>query len=130
MIRRPPRSTPLYSSAASDVYKRQTQHSVAALRSIGIQPDAIVCRADRDIPASVKNKIALMCDVEPQAVVTAKDAPSIYDIPRVLHSEGLDAYVVRRLDLPFHDVQWGRGTTSCVASTTRRKRSRSRWLAS
>jgi CTP synthase len=55
----------------------------------------------------MKNKIALMCDVDVQAVVTAKDAPSIYDIPKVLHSEGLDAYVVRRLDLPFRDVQWG-----------------------
>ncbi|PKQ17518.1 MAG: CTP synthase [Actinobacteria bacterium HGW-Actinobacteria-8] len=96
-----------YIGPSGELKTKPTQHSVAALRSIGIQPDAIVCRADRDIPASVKNKIALMCDVEPQAVVTAKDAPSIYDIPRVLHSEGLDAYVVRRLDLPFHDVQWG-----------------------
>jgi CTP synthase len=92
---------------AGELKTKPTQHSVAALRSIGIQPDAIVCRADRDIPASVKNKIALMCDVDSQAVVTAKDAPSIYDIPKVLHSEGLDAYVVRRLNLPFHDVKWG-----------------------
>ncbi|MDQ6687993.1 MAG: CTP synthase, partial [Actinomycetota bacterium] len=83
-----------------------TQHSVAALRSIGIQPDAIVCRADREIPDSVKKKISLMCDVDQEAVVTAADAPSIYDIPKVLHSEGLDAYVVRRLNLPFHDVDW------------------------
>jgi len=92
---------------SGELKTKPTQHSVAALRSIGIQPDAIVCRADRDIPASVKNKIALMCDVDSQAVVTAKDAPSIYDIPKVLHSEGLDAYVVRRLNLPFHDVKWG-----------------------
>jgi len=92
---------------SGELKTKPTQHSVAALRSIGIQPDAIVCRADRDIPTSVKNKIALMCDVEADAVVTAKDAPSIYDIPKVLHSEGLDAYVVRRLDLPFHDVEWG-----------------------
>ena len=92
---------------SGELKTKPTQHSVAALRSIGIQPDAIVCRSDRDIPQGVKNKIALMCDVEPQAVVTAKDAPSIYDIPKVLHSEGLDAYVVRRLDLPFHDVEWG-----------------------
>src|SRR5690606_27836497 len=68
---------------------------------------AIVCRSDREIPAPVKNKIALMCDVDSRAVVTAKDAPSIYDIPNVLHSEGLDAYVVRRLDLPFPDVDCG-----------------------
>jgi CTP synthase len=92
---------------SGELKTKPTQHSVAALRSIGIQPDAIVCRSDRDIPAPVKNKIALMCDVDSQAVVTAKDAPSIYDIPKVLHSEGLDAYVVRRLDLPFHDVDWG-----------------------
>ncbi len=91
---------------SGELKTKPTQHSVAALRSIGIQPDAIVCRSDRDIPASVKDKIALMCDVDGQAVVTAKDAPSIYDIPKVLHSEGLDAYVVRRLDLPFHDVDW------------------------
>ncbi len=92
---------------SGELKTKPTQHSVAALRSIGIQPDAIVCRSDRDIPSAVKNKIALMCDVDSQAVVTAKDAPSIYDIPKVLHSEGLDAYVVRRLDLPFHDVDWG-----------------------
>ncbi len=92
---------------SGELKTKPTQHSVAALRSIGIQPDAIVCRSDRDIPASVKDKIALMCDVESEAVVTAKDSPSIYDIPRVLHSEGLDAYVVRRLNLPFRDVEWG-----------------------
>jgi len=92
---------------SGEIKTKPTQHSVAALRSSGIQPDAIVCRADRDIPSSVKDKISLMCDVDRQAVVTAKDSPSIYDIPKVLHAEGLDAYVVRRLDLPFHDVQWG-----------------------
>ena len=91
---------------SGELKTKPTQHSVAELRSIGIQPDAIVCRADRDIPQPVKNKIALMCDVEIEAVVTAKDAPSIYDIPRVLHAEGLDAYVVRRLSLPFRDVDW------------------------
>ncbi|MDX6317888.1 MAG: synthase [Nocardioidaceae bacterium] len=87
---------------------KPTQHSVAALRSIGIAPDAIVCRADREIPANVKRKISLMCDVDDEAVVAAVDAPSIYDIPKVLHSEGLDAYVVRRLSLPFRDVDWTR----------------------
>jgi len=91
---------------SGELKTKPTQHSVAALRSIGIQPDAIVCRADRAIPMSVKRKISLMCDVEEEAVVTASDAPSIYDIPKVLHSEGLDAYVVRRLALPFRDVDW------------------------
>lgn len=95
-----------YIGPSGELKTKPTQHSVAALRSIGIQPDAIVCRSDRAIPSSVKRKISLMCDVEEQAVVTATDAPSIYDIPKVLHSEGLDAYVVRRLDLPFRDVDW------------------------
>ncbi|HET9501150.1 MAG TPA: CTP synthase [Marmoricola sp.] len=93
---------------SGELKTKPTQHSVAALRSIGIQPDAIVCRADREIPTSVKRKISLMCDVDPEAVVTAADAPSIYDIPKVLHREGLDAYVVRRLNLPFRDVEWTR----------------------
>jgi CTP synthase len=92
---------------SGELKTKPTQHSVAALRSIGIQPDAIVCRADRDIPANVKRKISLMCDVDEDAVVAAVDAPSIYDIPKVLHREGLDAYVVRRLNLPFRDVDWG-----------------------
>ena len=94
------------SARRGELKTKPTQHSVAALRSIGIQPDAIVCRADREIPASVKKKISLMCDVDEEAVVTAADAPSIYDIPKVLHREGLDAYLVRRLNLPFRDVDW------------------------
>ncbi|NBU63726.1 MAG: hypothetical protein EBS29_04375, partial [Chloroflexia bacterium] len=73
---------------------------------IGIQPDAIVLRSDRDIPDGVKKKISLMCDVDSEACVAASDAPSIYDIPKVLHREGLDAYVVRRLGMPFRDVDW------------------------
>ena len=95
-----------YIGPSGELKTKPTQHSVAALRSIGIQPDALVLRADRDVPESTKRKIALMCDVEIEAVVTAADAPSIYDIPRVLHSEGLDAYVVQRLQLPFRDVDW------------------------
>jgi len=65
-----------------------------------------VCRSDRELPDNVKRKISLMCDVDAEAVVAAVDAPSIYEIPKVLHAEGLDAYVVRRLDLPFRDVDW------------------------
>src|SRR5699024_11014866 len=86
-----------YIGPSGELKTKPTQHSVAALRSIGIQPDALVLRADRELPDSIKRKIALMCDVDNEAVVTAADAPSIYAIPRVLHSEGLDAYVVRRL---------------------------------
>ncbi|HEX8510591.1 MAG TPA: CTP synthase [Propionibacteriaceae bacterium] len=95
-----------YIGPSGELKTKPTQHSVAALRQVGIQPDAVVCRADRDIPESVKRKISLMCDVDETAVVAAIDAPSIYDIPKVLHSEGLDAYVVRRLDLRFRDVDW------------------------
>ncbi|GAA3822916.1 CTP synthase [Cellulomonas soli] len=95
-----------YIGPSGELKTKPTQHSVAALRSIGIQPDAIVLRADRDVPQGIKAKIALMCDVDVEGVVTAKDAPSIYDIPRVLHAEGLDAYVVQRLGLPFRDVDW------------------------
>ncbi|MGI5505932.1 CTP synthase [Lentzea sp. CA-135723] len=95
-----------YLAPSGELKTKPTQHSVAALRNIGIQPDAIVCRADREIPDALKRKIGLMCDVDTDAVVAAVDAPSIYDIPKVLHSEGLDAYVVRRLGLPFRDVDW------------------------
>ena len=95
-----------YIGPSGELKTKPTQHSVAALRNIGIQPDAIVLRADREVPASIKRKISLMCDVDVEAVVAAVDAPSIYDIPKVLHSEGLDAYVVRRLGLPFRDVDW------------------------
>ena len=95
-----------YIGPSGELKTKPTQHSVAALRSIGIQPDALVLRADRAVPESTKRKIALFCDVDLEAVVTAVDAPSIYDIPKVLHSEGLDAYVVRRLQLPFRDVDW------------------------
>jgi CTP synthase len=95
-----------YLKPSGELKTKPTQHSVAALRSIGIAPDAIVLRADRDVPDQTKRKIALMCDVDVAGVVTAVDAPSIYDIPRVLHAEGLDAYVVQRLGLPFRDVDW------------------------
>jgi CTP synthase len=95
-----------YIGPSGELKTKPTQHSVAALRQVGIQPDAVVCRADREIPDSIKRKISLMCDVDQEAVVCAADAPSIYDIPKVLHREGLDAYVVRRLNLPFRDVDW------------------------
>ena len=96
-----------YIGPSGELKTKPTQHSVAALRSIGIAPDAIVLRSDRSIPDSIKKKISLMCDVDAEAVVAAVDAPSIYDIPKVLFSEGLDSYVVRRLSLGGHDVVWG-----------------------
>jgi len=96
-----------YIGPSGELKTKPTQHSVAALRSIGIAPDAIVLRSDREIPEGVKKKISLMCDVDSEAVVAAVDAPSIYDIPKVLHAEGLDSYVVQRLGFDCHDVEWG-----------------------
>ncbi len=95
-----------YLAPSGELKTKPTQHSVAALRNIGIQPDAVVCRADREVPDGMKRKISLMCDVEVDGVIAAPDAPSIYDIPKVLHREGLDAFMVRRLGLPFRDVDW------------------------
>jgi CTP synthase len=95
-----------YLAPSGELKTKPTQHSVAALRNIGIQPDALVCRADRELSEDVKRKIGLMCDVDTEAVIACPDAPSIYDIPKVLHREALDAYVVRRLGLPFRDVDW------------------------
>src|SRR5205814_3535305 len=97
-----------YLAPSGELKTKPTQHSVASLRNIGIQPDALVCRSDRDLPDKLKHKLALYCDVDREAVVSAPDAPSIYEIPKVLHREGLDAYVVRRLNLSFRDVDWRR----------------------
>ena len=96
-----------YIGPSGELKTKPTQHSVAALRAIGIAPDAIVIRSDRAIPDSVKRKISSMCDVDLEAVVAAVDAPSIYDIPKVLFSEGLDTYVIRRLGLPAGEMVWG-----------------------
>ena len=95
-----------YLPTSGELKTKPTQHSVAALRGMGIHPDALVCRSSRKLTEDVKRKIALMCDVDTDAVSTCLDASSIYAIPRMLHAEGLDAYVVRRLSLPFKDVDW------------------------
>ncbi|ALG28608.1 CTP synthase [Glutamicibacter halophytocola] len=85
---------------------KPTQHSVAALRSIGIQPDSLVIRSDRPIPAEMRAKLGRTCDVDTEAVINCADAPSIYDIPKVIHAQGLDAYIVQTLELKFRDVDW------------------------
>ena len=95
-----------YLAPSGELKTKPTQHSVAALRSIGIVPDALVLRADRDVPQGMKDKIALMCDVEEEGVIACPDAPSIYDIPKVLHSQHLDTFIIRRMNLPFRDVDW------------------------
>jgi len=95
-----------YMAPSGEQKSKPTQHSVAALRSIGIQPDALVLRSDRPVAESVKRKIALMCDVDEEAVINCPDAPSIYDIPRIVHSEGLDAYIIQALKLEAREVDW------------------------
>lgn len=97
-----------YIGPSQELKTKPTQHSVAALRSIGIQPEAIVIRSDREVPEAMREKIGRMCDVDSDAVVNAADAPSIYDIPKTLHAQGLDSYIVRALDLPFKDVDWSK----------------------
>jgi CTP synthase len=96
-----------YMGASGEQKTKPTQHSVAALRSIGIQPDALVLRSDRPVSDSNKRKIALMCDVDERAVVNAIDVASIYDIPGMLNQQGLDAYIIEQLGLGHaHDVEW------------------------
>jgi CTP synthase len=95
-----------FMNASGEQKTKPTQHSVAALRSIGIQPDALVLRSDRPVSESNKRKIALMCDVDEAAVVNCVDVPSIYDIPTVLHDQGLDAYIIDLLGLEADDVDW------------------------
>lgn len=97
-----------YLGPSGELKTKPTQHSVAMLRSIGIQPDAIVCRSDRALPDSIKKKIALMCDVDIRAVVNAADAPSIYAIPTVLDEEGLDSYIINSLSLKAGEIDWTR----------------------
>jgi CTP synthase len=98
-----------FMGASGEQKTKPTQHSVAALRSIGIQPDALVLRSDRPVTESNKRKIALMCDVDEAAVVNAVDVPSIYDIPTMLHDQGLDDYIVSALRLDTAaDVDWSR----------------------
>ncbi|WP_313679430.1 CTP synthase [Corynebacterium stationis] len=95
-----------YLGTSGELKTKPTQHSVAELRSIGIVPDAVVLRCDRDVPQGLKHKIALMADVEEEGVVSCPDSPSIYDIPEVLYKEHLDTFVIRKLDLPYRDVDW------------------------
>jgi CTP synthase len=85
---------------AGELKTKPTQHSVRDLRSIGIQPDILLCRTDRFLDADIKQKIALFCDVDEEAVITAKDVSTIYEVPVVLAAEGLDTIVLKRLHLP------------------------------
>ena len=98
-----------YLGASGEIKTKPTQHSVKELRSIGIQPDILVCRSDRAIPANEKAKIALFTNVEEKAVISLKDVSSIYQIPALLKSQGLDDIVCRRfhIDAPEADLaEW------------------------
>ncbi len=97
-----------FMGASGEQKTKPTQHSVAALRQVGIQPDALVLRSDRPVSESNRNKIALMCDVDAEGVINTVDLPSIYDIPSTLNEQGLDSYIVRRLGLQAAEVDWSR----------------------
>jgi CTP synthase len=87
-------------ASAGELKTKPTQHSVRDLRSIGIQPDVLLCRTDRPLERDMKRKIALFCDVDEEAVITARDVSSIYEVPLVLAGEGLDRILLQRLHLP------------------------------
>jgi CTP synthase len=89
-----------YMSAAAELKSKPTQHSVKELLQIGIQPDILLCRADRDLPKEMRKKIALFCNVSERAVMTARDVRTIYEVPLAFHREGLDGLVMQMLGLP------------------------------
>jgi len=93
-----------YIRTAGEVKTKPTQHSVKELRSIGIQPDVLLCRADRALPDNERRKIALFTNVEERAVISALDAESIYQVPRIYHEQGLDEIVVEKLRLDAGDI--------------------------
>ena len=109
-----------YLPAAGEIKTKPTQHSVKELRSIGIQPDILLCRADRDIPADERRKIALFTNVAPDAVIAAVDVDHIYKLPRELHEQGLDDIVVRHfsLDLPPADLSDWDGVVEAMQNPT------------
>ena len=92
-------------ASAGELKTKPTQHSVRDLRSIGIQPDVLLCRTDRQLDRDMKRKIALFCDVDEEAVITARDVASIYEVPLNLAGEGLDQILLRRLSLPETEAQ-------------------------
>jgi CTP synthase len=97
-----------FMQAASELKTKATQHSVKELRAIGIQPDILLCRTDRYLPPGIKSKIALFCDVEEEAVITAKDVDTVYEVPLVFHREGLDSIIVKGLGLEDRPIDLSR----------------------
>lgn len=96
-----------YIRAAAELKTKPTQHSVKKLRGIGIQPDILVCRAEKTLSRELRAKLALFCDVAPEAVIEARDASSIYEVPLMLEAEGLDEIVLKRLGLPYSPADLG-----------------------
>ena len=92
-----------YIKTAGELKTKPTQHSVKELRAIGIQPDALICRADRDLPKGIKSKIALFSNVREEAVISAPDLDYIYELPNKFKEEGLDRIVAKRLGLEYRD---------------------------
>ncbi len=97
-----------FMQASQELKTKATQHSVKELRAIGIQPDILLCRTDRYLPPAIKSKISLFCDVEEEAVITAKDVETIYEVPLVFHREGLDDIIVKLLGLPARPIDLSR----------------------
>jgi CTP synthase len=97
-----------FMQAASELKTKATQHSVKELRAIGIQPDILLCRTDRFLPPGIKSKIALFCDVEEEAVITAKDVDTVYEVPLLFHREGLDSIIVKSLGLEDRPIDLSR----------------------
>ena len=93
-----------YIKVAGELKTKPTQHSVKELRSIGIQPDILICRSEKELPEAERNKIALFTNVEANSVFTSQDVDTIYKVPRALHDQGLDNEVVRKLGLKCHDA--------------------------
>jgi len=112
-----------YISTSGEVKTKPTQHSVKELRSIGIQPDILLCRTDRFLSKELKAKIALFCNVGVDAVITAKDVGCIYEVPLVFHQEGLDHKIVELLNIWTRAPSWTRGKKWYSISRRRRVRS-------
>ena len=105
--------------SAGELKTKPTQHSVKELRSIGIQPDILLCRCDREVPASERKKIALFCNVREEAVIQALDVASIYDVPLAYHREGLDAQVLAAFgikDAPAPHLEKWQGISNAIAN--------------
>src|SRR4029077_17344487 len=105
--------------SAGELETKPTQHSVKELRSIGIQPDVLLCRTDRPLPRDERRKIALFCNVRPEAVIQALDVTSIYDVPGAYHAEGLDREVLAAFNItnaPEPDLEQWRQISETVAN--------------